>query len=157
MASYGVNTLIAGSGQAMTTSFKTLLEGVCAAGVKRPRVYSMKFGAIGLPASADCDLQFDVIRITATGTGSAATPNPLDPADGACTSTWKANDTVEPTTTGTALDNNPGNQRVAWAWATTDKGQMLVFTGTSGQGLAFRGKSAGGYTNACGCDVKFDE
>lgn len=156
MTAYHADNGLAGTQQAMTSAYKTLLEGLTAAGLKRARIFKLKVGQSAAPASADCEVVYDISRITATGTGTAITPNPTEDP-GACTSTWKANDTVEPTVTAiSSIDGGGGNQRTVFAWATTDKSQMLPAAGTSGQGLAIRAKSSG-YTGTMEAALDFDE
>lgn len=158
MANFHVDTGLAGTQQAMTTTYKTLIEGLAqTTGIKRTRWYQFNAGPAGLPSSTDCDLVFDISRITGTGTGTAATPLPLDPNEGAATSSWKINDTVEGTITATSsVKYLAGNQRSAWSWQTNDMSQMLVGPATNNAGLAARGKSST-MTTAVGASCEFNE
>ena len=158
MANYHIDNALAGTQQSMSTAYKTLLEGLAqTTGIKRTRWYGFNIGPAGLPSSTDCDLVWDVSRITATGTGTATTPLPLDPNDGAATSSWKGNDTIEGTVTATSsLAYGAMNQRATYSWQTNDQSQMLVGPATNNAGLCIRAKSST-YTNTVGATVYFNE
>jgi hypothetical protein len=83
--------------------------------------------------------------MTADGTGSAITPNALDPADAAAAGTAKANYTVEPTVTANSSVFYVGvNQRASYRWVAAP-GSELVYPATANNGLVGRARS-GGYT-----------
>lgn len=158
MAEYHIDNGLAGTQQAMSSSYKSLLEGLAAtSGLKSHRIYGFNIGPSGAPASADCEYQADISRITVTGTGTATTPNPNDPNEAACSSTWKGNDTVEPTVTATSsVKYIPSNQRGAYGWITNDRSQMPMTKATNGTGMCVRAKSSG-YTGTMGASVEFIE
>lgn len=158
MATYHVDNGLGGTQQAMAATSKTLLEGLAAtAGLKSFRIYGFNIGPSGSPASSDCEYQADISRITVTGTGTAVTPNPNDGNEAACSSTWKANDTVEGTVTAaSSLKYIPSNQRGSYGWITNDLRQMPMVKAVNGQGACGRAKSSG-YTGAMGLSFEFEE
>jgi hypothetical protein len=159
MANYHLDNALGGTQQAMSSSYKTVIE--CLAqttGIKRTRWYGFNIGPSGNPASTDTDLQADISRATATATATAATALPTDPNEGAATSSSKVNATGEGTVTATSsLWYGAMNQRGTFTWQTNDVGQMLVGPATNNAGLVLRAKSAGGYTNTVGGGVFFNE
>lgn len=158
MGTYHADNGLAGTQQAIASAYKTLMEALAnTTGLKSFRIYGFNIGPSGQPASTDCEYQADISRITATGTATAITPNPNDPNEAACSSTWKANDTVEPTVTATSsLKYVPSNQRGSYGWITNDWRQMPMGKATNGVGVCVRGKSAT-YTNTLGASVEFEE
>jgi hypothetical protein len=76
----------------------------------RPEIIDFDLGSAATPA--DNALQVSFQRCTALGTSTAQTPNPVDPADPAATSSYGVNCTVEPTyTANQILFNCALNQR----------------------------------------------
>ncbi len=77
--------------------------------------------------------------ITADGTGTARTPNPLDPAEGASVATCLQNHTVEPTTYTTDEEVvGPFGQhmRVTYRWVAAP-GKEIVVPDTASVGVGF--------------------
>lgn len=143
MPGYAASNLLAGTQQAMTTTFKTLLDLVASSGtsLQRFKCHEFVFGTDGTPA--DNAMTFDVSRCTDEGTGTTVTPNKLDPADGAFLGLGKANHTVEPTVTATSSLWGAGmNQRATHRWVAFP-GQEIVVPATNLAGLVFRAKSPG--------------
>src|SRR5271166_7074152 len=84
MAKYAIT----GAQPGVSGSYKTVLDVFATSGsLRRGKVYDILIGTNGTPA--DNYLQWDVSRMTADGTGTAVTPNPLDPADVAALATSK--------------------------------------------------------------------
>lgn len=113
---------------------KTVLEMLAAATV-RPRLYDLMWGSSGTPA--DNSMVEDVIRITASGTGTAVVAEALDPADVAALTLYEEDHTVEPTTTGIALIEIPRNLRASYRWVAAP-GSEIVVAAVAGEGLAIR-------------------
>lgn len=156
MAAYHVDNGLGGTQQNLSTSYKTLLEGVAnTTGITRWWIFGFNIGPSGLPSSTDCEIVWDISRLTATGTGTAVTSLPLDAADAASNATWKANDTIEPTVTATSsLAYGAQNQRATYSWQTNDQSQMLAFPATNAAGGCIRAKSST-YTNTMGATIFF--
>lgn len=76
---------------------KTVLEGVVGASVNPPEWIALDISFDGVNAAA-VPVLVEFCTYAATGTGTAATPKRSGAAVGVAQSTWKTNDTVEPTT-----------------------------------------------------------
>lgn len=151
MAGYGVNNLLAGTQQAQTTIYKTLVV-VAGATTTRAWVKEFVFGTDGTPA--DQAMDYDVSRTSANGTGTALTPNPLDLADAAYGGVCTGNNTVEPTVTAASSVWASGvNQRATIRWVAYP-GMELVVPATASAGFCFRAKSPG-YTGTAVGQVEF--
>jgi hypothetical protein len=145
MAKYAIGNDLGGSQQAVSTSYKTLVSMFATTGtLRRGKMYDILIGTNGTPA--DNFLEWDVSRMTADGTGSAITPNALDPADGAAAGTAKANYTVEPATitANSSVFYVGVNQRASYRWVAAP-GSELVYPATANNGLVGRARS-GSYT-----------
>jgi hypothetical protein len=154
MANYGINNSLAGTQQAVSSSYKSLLTLVSSATVRRIKVYDILIGTNGTPA--DNYMEWDVSRQTAAATGTSVTPTALDPADGAALSTCLANCTVEGTVTAASSVFYVGvNQRASYRWVAAP-GSELVGPAISAAGFAGRVKS-GGYTGTATMDILFQE
>src|ERR1043166_5356160 len=92
MAKYAINNSLAGSQQNMSSSYKTAVSVFAGATARRGKIYDVLIGTDGTPA--DNAVDWDISRMTADGTGSAATPQALDPADTALVGTFKGNYTA---------------------------------------------------------------
>lgn len=101
------------SGDVTGASTKTLLS-VLSTTTRRPKILQVTIGCSGSPA--DATAIFSLRRITADGTGTAATPQQVDSADGAPVVTAKSNYTIEPTYATGSLYDIPLNQRVTVIW-----------------------------------------
>jgi len=88
-------------------------------------------------APADQAMQVFVQRFTAAGTNTAATPQPMDPADPAATATAGKNNTVEPTyTAAQILFHCALNQRATHRWNADPRGPLkFPATASNGGGL----------------------
>jgi hypothetical protein len=144
MANYAVNNLLAGSQQNLSTTYKTLVEiHAVTATLKRAALYEFEVGIDGSPNATDCSLDWDISRTTAAGTSTAATPNPLDPADAASGIVAAVNFTAEPTVTAaSSLFSLGANQRASYRWIARDDKSALWIPATNLAGLAMRAKSA---------------
>jgi hypothetical protein len=159
MAKYSVSSASAGTQQALTTTYKTLISQTAATGattLRRAWIYDVEFGADGTPA--DNVLVFKVDRQTTVGTATAATAAPLDPADAAALIVSNVNHTAEPTVTAnTQLIEVPLNQRSSYRWVTIPgSGAELVVPATNVAGLGCRAKSPA-YTSTGIARVHFFE
>lgn len=76
---------------------KTILEGVTDASGPPPEWIALNVSFDSVNASA-VPVLLEFTTYAATGTGTATTPRRLGAAQGVARSTWKVNDTVEPTT-----------------------------------------------------------
>jgi hypothetical protein len=75
MARYHVDNRLAGSQQAITTTFKTQVALTAAtATLCRGQIVELSYGADGAPNATDCNIVYDVPAQTAAGTSTAATP-----------------------------------------------------------------------------------
>jgi hypothetical protein len=151
MAKYAIT----GSQATVSGSYKTVLDVFATTGaLRRGKVYDVLIGTNGTPA--DNYLQWDISRMTADGTGTAVTPQALDPADVAALATAKNNYSAEPTiTAGSSLFNVGVNQRASYRWVAAP-GSELLFPATANNGLALRALS-GGYTGSATGDVMYEE
>jgi hypothetical protein len=156
MPDYSASNELAGTKQAIASTYKTLLGLSVATTValRRPRIFDVIFGVEGTPS--DQAIVWDASRSTTVGTGSAATPNPIDSADPAALTVATANLTVEPTVTAASnLLPAAVNQRATIRWVPTP-GKELVIPATNLAGIAFRAKSSG-YTGFANVMAMFNE
>jgi len=151
MAKYAITGALA----AVSGSYKTVLDVFATSGaLRRGKVFDVLIGTNGTPA--DNYLQWDISRMTADGTGTAVTPNPLDPADVAALAAAKNNYSAEPTITANSSLFNVGvNQRASYRWVAAP-GSELLFPAVAGNGLALRALS-GGYTGSATGDFMYEE
>lgn len=155
MAKYADNNALGGSQQAISSTYKTLLSIFATSGsLRRGKVYDVLVGTNGTPA--DNYMEWDISAMTVDGTGTAVTPNPLDPADVACLATSKANYTAEPTVTANSSRFYVGvNQRASYRWVAAP-GSELLYPATANNGLVLRSRS-GGYTGTATGHMDFEE
>lgn len=127
--------------QATGAGYKTQISLFNSATVRRIMLYEYMIGANGSPP-ADNEIEFDIARMTVDGTGTAFTPNPLDPADAAALTSSKIGYTVEPTVTANSfLDYFAFNQRATIRWLAAP-GSELIAPATAANGLVLRAKAA---------------
>jgi hypothetical protein len=146
MANYSASNGLAGTLQAITSTYKSLLSLTAAASgtIRRGKLYDVTFGTLGTPA--DQTYEFDISATTAVGTATAVTPVPLDAADAAFSGVGAANMTAEPTVTATSSKFYLGiNQRASYRWVAAP-GSELVYPATASNGLVIRTRSASGGT-----------
>jgi hypothetical protein len=140
--------------QAITTTFKTLINLSAGATPRRIKLHEFVFGTDGTPA--DNAMTWDVSRTTAVGTGTTGNVVPIDVADAAFSGVSTINQTVEPTFTANTSQWAAGmNQRATHRWVAYP-GQELVIPATTAAGLAFRVKSPG-YTGTAVAQLEFVE
>jgi hypothetical protein len=144
MANYALTNSNAGTQQAVSGTYKSLLGMASTSGsLRRGKVYDILVGTNGTPA--DNYMEWDVSRQTVAGTGTSLTPNPLDPADAAALMTALANYTGEATVTANSSVFYVGvNQRASYRWVAAP-GSELVYPVTAANGFVGRTRS-GGYT-----------
>lgn len=149
MAKFHVDNRLAGTQQSITTTFKTqVILSAATATLCRGRIYEMNFGADGAPNATDCNIVYDVSRSTTIGTGTAATPLAVNPADVASRAVGTVNLTAEPTVTAAStVFNQTLNQRCSQSWKAYDPDAMLVWPATNLNGLSFRALSPTYATN----------
>jgi hypothetical protein len=157
MSRYSVSAGNAGTQQALTTTYKTLASLTAATGattLRRAWLYDVMFGTDGTPA--DQVLSYKVDRQSTVGTGTGATPAPLDAADAAALITTTLNNTIEPTvTSATQLIEIGVNQRASYRWVAAPGGELIV-PATNTNGLGFRAKSPA-YTGTAMCTLHWWE
>jgi hypothetical protein len=156
MANFSVNNGLAGTLQAITSTYKSLLEVTAqTTSLKRGKLYDFTFGTIGTPA--DQSYEWDISRYTTIGTGTAVTPVALDPADAAAFTVGTANHTVEPTVTATSSVFYLGaNQRASYRWVAAP-GSELLWPATNLNGLGLRTRSVSGGTATATAHFLFQE
>jgi hypothetical protein len=86
-----------GSTALVAATAKTVIEGVTDASGPPPEWIEIDITFNGINAGA-VPVLAELVTYTATGTGTAYTPKKLGAALGVARSTWKINDTVEPST-----------------------------------------------------------
>ena len=143
MKGYALTNELAGSKQAVSSSFKTLINLSAATSplLARAAVHELILGIDGTPA--DQAMAWDLSRTTAIGTGTSATPTKLDPADGASPMVGTVNHTGEPTVTGaSSMLSIALNQRTTHRWV-ANPGHEIIVPPTDVNGVALRVKSPG--------------
>lgn len=128
--------------------------GAAAASPRRAKIYDWTLGCGASPA----DNAFTHIgqRCTTAGTGTAGTPNSLDPADTlASTIVVKDTMTADPTLTASAFVFRKAlNQRATFRWVAAPYGEIII-PATASNGVAL-GLSAS-TTTSFDYDVHFEE
>ena len=152
---YAASNELAGTKQAITTSYKTLLALTAqTSGLRRAKVFEVMIGTGGTPA--DTAYEFDISRQTNVGTSTSVTPNPVDPGDPACATVGSANFTSEGSITATSsLFYLAINQKASYRWVARD-GMELVIPAINLAGVAIRTKSPAG-TAVAGAQAYFTE
>lgn len=150
MANYATSNSLGGTQQAVSSTYKTLLNvySLSTTSARRGRIYDLLVGTNGTPA--DNYMEWDISRFSATAilTATAVTPNPLDIAD----AVFLGGSTANATTENTYVNNGVGasvfyvgvNQRASYRWVAAP-GSELVYPATTLAGLGGRTRS-GGYT-----------
>ena len=154
MPRYSVTNQLAGTPQAIGASYKTILAIFASGTTRRGRLVELIVGTDG--SAANNALVVDVSRMTADGTGTAATPVAHDPADPAAINSAKVNYTVEPTVTAaSSLLNIAQNQLATTRWV-ADQEDDIRFPAVANNGLVVRVKSAS-YTGTVVVTAIFEE
>lgn len=108
---------------------------------KRAKIFDMTTGFV-LATPADILMEFNAQRGTTSGTGTAHTPIPLDPADGASVTTVEENHTAEPTYTADEILLHFGlHMRAAYRWVAAP-GKEWVIPDSASNFIGFRGEHA---------------
>lgn len=161
MAQYALSSLLAGTQQAFTTTYKTLVGLSAATGattLRRLYLYDVEFGLDAAPD--DHVILMSIERFTAIGTGTTVTPTKLDAADAASLATARANHTAEPTYPSSpreVLKEIPINQRTTYRWACMpESGLVVPSVDANGIGVRGRGITAG-YTGTGVATILFQE
>ena len=142
MPLYSTSNLQAGSQQSLTATAATQVSITAATGAAtlvRAHIYEVEVGADGAPNATDCAIIYDWVRQSTLGTGSTATPSPLDLADAAAGPISTVNYTVEPST-GVLLMAIALNQRNSQRWIAKE-GSELIVPATNVAGIAGRARS----------------
>ena len=94
-------------------------------GMRRLKLYDLIFGSEATPA--DNVFLVEVQRTTTAGTGTAVTPNPLDPADPVAVSLPKETITSQGTeTAGEVPLSFALNQRATFRWVAAPGGEIII-------------------------------
>lgn len=152
---------IGGTQSTLTSANKgTVAAWTVTATLKRMKWYEVIIGATGNPNATDTYIQIDISRLLATTSiaGSAATPAPIDPADGVSVMTALINETTEPNAAivTPSLMNFGLNQRNTTRWIAAQESQMLTSPATNINGLYMRVLS-NAYTGACATQLYYQE
>lgn len=143
MARYNINNTLAGTQQNLGTAYKTIIGiNAATASLRRGRMWSLSMGIDGAPNATDCAVVYDISRMTAAGTGTAATPTSPEGTAVASDAVGTVNYTAEPTVTAaSSLYTFSINQRAPWMWQALDKDETIVWPATNLAGLVCRAKS----------------
>lgn len=144
MALYVEHNKLAGAQQNVAVSpGKTLINLTAltgAATLKRGWIYEWEVGADGPPNATDCAMTWHFDRNTSVGTGTPATPSPVDPADTAAGLVCTVNHTVEPAL-GVGLMAVALNQRNSQRWIARDEKSALIIPAVTVTGIGCRAMS----------------
>lgn len=151
MSGFNLNNQMAGSYQALTSTYKTITRIVAASSApRRVRYEEMEFSAVSVPNSTDCQVQVDLTYCSAAGAGigTAATPWPQDSGTAIATqvdtavSTGLVNCSAEPTTYTQAncWYNRGFNQRSGVLWQASP-GFQIIMPATVSVGAGMRALS----------------
>ena len=111
-------------GQTAAGANLTILQ-LVAATTTRGRIYDILVGSDATPA--DLAGEFNLIRGTVSGTGTAVTPRALDPADPAALLVGEAGTfTGQTKTASSSMLNIPLNQRATFRWVAAPDGEIVV-------------------------------
>lgn len=143
MARYNINNQLGGTPQVLTTTHKTqVIASAATATLTSAKVYEIGIGQDGTLNATDCQVDWDLSRVTALGTGTTVVAVPLDVGPRAAGTVGTVNHTVEPTVTAASSIWNRGiNQRGVWQWQAADEGAMIIIPATNLAGVALRAKS----------------
>lgn len=122
---------------------------------RRSKLYDVIVGSDATPA--DNAAEYNIQRIVATGTSTAITPQPLDPADAATETDAGEAHSIEPTYTSNAvLGNIMSNQRATVRWVASPGGE-LVIPATASNGLGFLSVTVAGSAVNTGVQLYIEE
>lgn len=142
MAYYAVG----GTATSLTSTYKGVAVTWAAATPRRLKWYEFVIGATANPNATDTYIQVDISRLSGTTSlaGTAITPAPLDPADGAASTLAAGIITTEVNAAlvGTSLFNTGINQRATTRWIAAQESQYLIAPATAQNGLEMRMQSS---------------
>lgn len=133
-----------------TTSSTTLGVGSLECPGSSPRRLRLSELIIGSDAATlgTSNFRFEVQRSTAAATGTAITPEPLDPADAACVALMKSNLSVQGTNTAGKIPITiPLNEQATFRWV-ANPGSEIVVPATANNGLHINTPVAGNTPSA---------
>ena len=125
-----------------------------AATTTRGRIYDVVIGSDATPA--DVATEFNIIRGTVSGTGTAVTPRALDPADpAALLAGERGTFTGQTKTANSAMVNIALNQRATFRWVAAPDGEIVV-PATSDNWVGVESIASGGTPNI-NCTIHYLE
>lgn len=112
----------------------------------RPRIKKFNCSCVGGAPTSDQALEFAIRRATALGTSTALTLAAPDPSDTAGTPvvTAGSNCTVEPTYSGTSLEDLGHNPRMTYVWQPYEQYEEIILPATASNGVGFQIQAIGG-------------
>jgi hypothetical protein len=148
MSAYTLSNQNAGTPQALSSSFKSILIAKAATGattLRRAWLMEWEIGATDVPNATDCPILWDISEQTADGTATARSrrgPNDVGGGDAAALGTYQANATAEGTVTASSSAWFLGlNQRASYRVQMRDEYHSLVVPAVNLKGFAMRAKS----------------
>lgn len=162
MPAYGVNNVIGGTQQNLSSSAKTIVVVTAATGattLRRGWIYEFEIGPDNVPNSTDCSIAWSVEAQTAAGTATSVTPQALDQGggDAAALLVYAANATAEGTITANSAIFYLGlNQRASQRWIARDEKSAIIVAAVNLKGWACRAKSSN-YASTVGWQIYITE
>ena len=162
MASFTINNQNAGTPQALSSTFKSILIAVAATGattLRRIWFTECEWGATDVPNATDCPVMFDISTQTAVGTATTLTPIVTDQGggDAAALGTYTANATAEGTiTASSSVFFKSINQRASDKQWWRDKATCPIVAAVNAKGFALRAKSPN-YASTIGVQASVEE
>ena len=147
MPTFSFNNSLAGTEQALSTSYKTIVGVTALTGagsLRRGWLYEFEIGADASPNTTDCPIMYNIQVQTAAGTATSITPNPTDVGggDAAAQLNYFANATVEGTyLAASSLFYLGLNQRASQKQAFRDEKSSLIVPAVNLKGLVMTAKS----------------
>lgn len=141
-------------GQTAAGTNLTILELVAPGTTRRAWLHYLLIGSDAAPA--DVATEFNLIRGTVSGTGTAVTPRPLDPSAPAAIFTCERGTfTGQTKTASSAMLNIALNQRSTFQWYAAPGGEIVV-PATSDNWVGLESIASGGTPNI-NCTMHFRE
>ena len=162
MSSFTINNQNAGTPQALSSTFKSILIAVAATGattLRRIWFTECEWGATDVPNATDCPVMFDISTQTAVGTATTLTPIVTDQGggDAAALGTYTANATAEGTiTASSSVFFKSINQRASDKQWWRDKATCPIVAAVNAKGFALRAKSPN-YASTIGVQASVEE
>jgi len=135
---------VIGNQATVSTSYKTAISVTAASSgtLRRGRVFDFSIGPQAAPNSTDCSIQWDLSRMTASGTATVSLVNAADTVDAAFTGLGFSNYSAEPTVTSSSqVWNNGANQRAPMRWVASGPDAEFVYPATAFNGFVLRALS----------------